>query len=203
MKRLAQKNINTGEEYDRIFEVRKGTGVDDFDFKRWHKLLKYFKGGRLIDLGCLDSLIPGIAKEKFPKSEIWGIDIAEQALIEMQRKFPFAYYEKMDVYDTKFPSGYFSYAVAGELIEHLEDPERFFKEAFRILKSGGVMAVSAPFEEHYGDVDSDRHIWSYSIEDIRDLMNPYGSVKIKLMGSQYFPVYRYHHKNIIAYCTKK
>lgn len=204
MKRLIDGlGVNSPQEYDRIYDKRKREGVDQFDLKRWHKLLKYYKGGRLVDLGCLDSLVPQLALDSYPKAEVWGIDTATEAIKALQKEKTGVLYEVADVYDTHFPSNYFDYAVAGELIEHLDDPARFIKETFRTLKHGGVFAISTPCgETELGEVDHERHLWSFEVEDIKKLLEPYGKVKVTTMGSQYFPIYEYHFPNIIAFCFK-
>lgn len=200
-----QNEKNSPQEYDRIFLEREKKGTDAFDKRRWKKLLKGYRGGRLIDLGCLDSLIPLYANTKFPHAEIWGIDLAPEAIRSMQDKYPFAMFEVADVYKTKYPDDYFGYAVAGEIMEHLEYPELFIKEAFRILRPGGILALSTPKEEAIepGAVDGERHLWSYSEDDIRDMLVPYGTVEMSTLGSRYFPFYKYYFPNIIAYCKKK
>lgn len=204
MRRLIEgTGKNSPEEYDQVFLKRQENDPDDFDVKRWRQLLYYYRGGKLIDLGCLDSLVPSIAHHWYPKSEIWGIDLAKEALKQMKEKFPFVYYQEMDVYKTDFPNNYFDYAVAGEIIEHLEDPEKFIKEAFRILKVDGMLALSTPLKELLGGVDQYRHLWSFELEDIRKLLSPYGKVKIYTLGSQFFPWYRYSHDIILAYMVKK
>ena len=203
MERLAKSNINTSEEYSSIYFQRKEKGVDEFDLKRWNLLLRYYKHGRFVDLGCLDSLAPILAKERSPNSEVWALDHAKEALDDMKELYPQVLWQIGDVYKTRFPGLYFQYAIAGELIEHLEKPEKFLEEAFRILKKGGILALSTPLEEKLGEVDAERHLWSYSIDDIRKLLEPYGSVKIKLFPLMHIPFSQYHHKNIIAYTTKK
>ena len=204
MERLVQENLkNTPEEYDRKYFERKKAGVDEFDLKRWKLLLKYYKGGTLVDLGCLDSLVPVMAREKEKKAEIWGIDIAKEALWDMEKQHPHIFFHNADVYDTKFPERYFKYAVAGELIEHLEKPEEFIEEAFRILKKGGILALSTPFNEKLGEVDAERHLWSFTINDIRNLLEPYGETKIILFPKLHIPLTTYHHKNILSWTTKQ
>lgn len=195
---------NSPQAYDAIYLKRKERGVDAYDLKRWKKLLQYYKGGRLIDMGCLDSLVPVLAKEAYPKAEAWGIDTAAQALGKMQEEHPEIIYRVEDVYKTSFPSNYFDYVVAGELIEHLEFPFTFFTEAFRILKHGGVLAISTPKEEgkEPGAVDAHRHLWSFSEEDIRSLIDSQADVWMKTLGSQYFPRYIYHWPTILAYARK-
>lgn len=203
MKRLIEDmGVNSPQEYDRIYEVRKQAGPDSFDVKRWKLLLKYYRGGKLIDLGCLDSLVPEIAHGWYPKEEIWGLDVAKEAIDDMRRRYPYLYWQTGDVYDNKFPDNYFTYATAGELIEHLDDPEKFFAETFRTLKRGGILALSTPLgETTLGEVDNHRHIWSWEEEDMHHLLEPYGTVRIKVMGSTYFP-YSYHYPSMVVYCKK-
>ena len=104
MERLAKENINTSEEYNRKYFERKKEGVDKFDLERWHLLIKYYKKGKLVDLGCLDSLVPILARKKDPQSEIWAIDIAEEAMQDMQSQYPSQriFWQRADVYSTKF-----------------------------------------------------------------------------------------------------
>lgn len=206
MERLNWKNINNSEEYNRIFQERNEKEVDSQDLRRWKKLLKYFQGGKLIDLGCLDSLIPIMAKKKNLKSECWGMDYAELSIIEMRKKYPFINYEIGDILNTKFPDNYFDYAILGEVLEHLEKPALAIKEAFRILKIDGILALSTPLEEirEIGAKDKERHLWSFDAEDIRMMIKPYGEIKkIEIMGSQYFPKYVYNFPNILAWIIKK
>jgi trans-aconitate methyltransferase len=98
MKRLIEDlGENSPQEYDRIFFDRAIKGVNERDLKRWKKLIKHYKGGRFIDLGCLDSLAPILVKEAYPKEEVWGVDLAEEAIIEMAQRYPFVYYQKADI----------------------------------------------------------------------------------------------------------
>lgn len=205
MKRLNLENNNTPAEYDEIFIKRKIAGANWQDLRRWKKLLRFFKGGNLIDIGCLDSNIPPVAKALSPKSNVWGIDVAETAIHHMQQQYPYVDYRVMDLYKIEFPDNHFDYAVMGEVIEHLEDPKAAIKEAMRILKPGGRLALSTPLNEEAepGAVDHIHHIWSYSLQDIFDLLKPYGGVDTSVLSSQHFPTYKYAWPSIIAWVKKK
>lgn len=206
MKRLIQdKGLNSPHEYDQIYFKREKKGIDKFDQRRWNALLRYFNGGRILDIGCLDSLVGPMAAHKRPNSEVWGIDVATSAIISMQKKYPDFHYEVRDAYKTDFPDAYFDYVVAGEVIEHLEDPKALIREAIRILKPGGYLALSTPKDEYKepGAVDGDRHIWSFSVDSIHRLLDFYGTTKIKVLGSQYFPSYRYCWPQIVAFSKKR
>lgn len=205
MKRLIETNINTPQEYEKIFEIRQQKDPDEFDVRRWKNLLKQYKGGKLIDLGCLDSLVPVMAKVKHPTAEIWGMDFSKKAVKEMQKKYPQVFYCVGDVCELDFPKLYFDYVVAGELIEHLERPLQFIDGAFRVLKHGGILALSTPRNEAIepGAVDGERHLWSFDENDMREILEPYGEVKMKILGSRYFPTYKYSFDNMVVWCKKR
>ena len=201
MKRLVKENNNSFELYNQIFWEKQ---PDWFDRKRWKWLLKRWKGGNLIDMGCLWSELPINALYRFPDASVWGLDQANEAIGALQKKYPEINYVVGDVYDTQFPDKSFDYVVAGELIEHLEEPKKFIKEAYRILDDGGILALSTPLEEarEIGAVDKELHIWSYSKEDIKSLLTDFKQVNIKIIGSRFFPWYKYAFDTIICWAKK-
>lgn len=205
MKRLIDGlGLNSPQEYNRIFNVRQEKGIDFQDLRRWHTLLKKFKGGRLLDAGCLDSLVPTLALEKYPKASVWGIDTAKEAIQKMQQKYPKVKYKVADVYKTGFKDGVFDYIVAGELIEHLDSPQKFIDEAFRILKPKGILAISTPLNEEIevGAVDGHRHLWSFSVDSVTKMLKVHGKIKgVKILGSEWFP-YKYHWKTMVVFAQK-
>ena len=204
MKRLIQgKGLNSPEEYDRIFRERQKKGADWFDLKRWKKLIKYApKKGVFLDAGCLDSLAIPLIKRRNPELWCLGLDTSRLAIWEMQANYGWSgNYIVRDIYNIKLSNEIIDYVIMGEVIEHLEYPKKAIEECFRVLKPGGMLALSTPLEEHDGEFDKDRHIWSFSKQDIRELLEPYGKVKIRTLGSNYFP-YRYHPRCIIVYCEK-
>jgi 2-polyprenyl-3-methyl-5-hydroxy-6-metoxy-1,4-benzoquinol methylase len=202
MTRLAQKNINTPEEYDRIYRLRAEKVPDSQDLRRWRKLLRYYRGGNLVDLGCLDSLIIPMANENPKHGYLHGFDQTPEAIEDMAKKYRYAYFNTGDLYETGYGTGMWDYVVAGEVIEHLDDPQRFIHEAMRLVKSGGVFALSTPLNEtEAGEVDKERHLWSYSRQDIHNLLEPYGEVVTTRLGSEWFP-YKYHFPTVIGYCFK-
>ena len=201
MKRLVQENKNTAEHFNQIFKERK---PDWFDRKRWKWLLRHWKGGRLVDMGCLWSEVCPQALYAQPDASVWGLDQANEVIEALQRKYPEINYIVGDVYNTGFPDEAFDYVVAGELIEHLEEPQKFIKEAYRILDDDGILALSTPLEEarEIGAVDKNNHIWSYSKEDIKELLKDFRKVEIKVIGSRFFPWYKYAFDTIVAFGIK-
>lgn len=209
MKRLANQNLNTLEKYKQIFQARiNKSEYHWFDLKRWHKLLKYYKSGDLLDIGSLDSVLPYWASKQSPNSEIYALDCVQE-VVNFYNKNKFSAYPNIkyvygNVYSLPFRKEKFSYAVMGQLLEHLEEPARAIQEAMRVLKPNGVLALSVPLEETaLGEVDKEHHLWSIAKEDIKLLLKPFGKVKIKILRSQYFPIYKYNFPHILAYVRKQ
>lgn len=167
MKRLNQ-NYNSPEVFNRKFTGTLGVS----DMERLEALAKHFTGGVYVDVGCLDSPMPVILSERYPKSEIWGIDYANEVISFLAKRFPKVKYVVANCYKLPFENESVDYVVAGEVIEHLDSPSDFVREALRVLKPGGVLAISTPWEEldRQPSVGGKLHVWSFSVEDIRSLL---------------------------------
>ena len=74
----------------------------------------------------------------------------------------------------------------------------------RILKLGGMLAISTPLEEEKepGACDRERHIWSFAKDDLAMMLSPWGEATFTVIGSQYLPVYKYAWPSLISYCQK-
>jgi len=181
MKRLRTSNINTPELSYEIFVERWKKQLHYIDFRRYALLAKYFEHGKYLDLGVFNSPLPVELKRRHPDAEVWGIDYAERVINHLKAQFPEVKYIVGDVMNLPFGDGYFDYLVAGELIEHLEDPKSFIKEAVRVLKPGGIFALSTPIEEEVSQgTISTEHLWSFNKKDIEHLLGKYGQVEIKI-----------------------
>lgn len=153
---------------------------DWFDLKRLKTLLRFFEGGSVLDLGSFNSGLKKFAKIKSINILDWMPEI-----------LPY----KDNTYD---------YVVMGQLLEHLDDPAKAVKEAIRVLKVGGVLALSVPLNEtEVGEVDGSFHIWSLSEQDIVDLLKPYGRYEIEILRSQHIPEYIYHFPCIVGFVKKQ
>ncbi|MAH39440.1 MAG: hypothetical protein CL873_02765 [Dehalococcoidales bacterium] len=113
-------------------------------FARIIKIFRQLKGERLLDIGCGDGDITLLLKESSGAREVFGIDIASEAVAVAQRKGITAY--KLDIDEEKFPfeEEYFDLIYCGELIEHLFNPDHLLKEIHRVLRTGGVCVITTP-----------------------------------------------------------
>lgn len=200
MIRLAhQHGQNDAATFDKIFIERDARGVDSQDLRRWKLLLKHWWGEELLDIGCGDSGIPSLMDQR----SYHGVDRAQATLMRMQERYPDANYSVGDVYATGFQDAEFGYVVLAETLEHCDDPSRAIYEAVRVLKPGGTLAISVPWNEarEPGAVDKD-HIYSFDKWDFEVMLMPYGEVTFRTLGSEWFP-YRYHFPTLLAYLKKK
>ena len=104
---------------------------------RLQVIKKYVKkSDRILDVGCqLYTLHDDLIKE-YSERNVWGLDIALKE--ETDRLF------KGNAEHMPFDEDFFDAVIAGELIEHLENPEKFVKECRRVLKANGIAIITTP-----------------------------------------------------------
>jgi len=115
--------------------------------KRVKKLSKVFasqKFNKILDIGCADGTISVALKKISKTDEVCGVDLSEEAIFQAKRKGVKAYTLDVDVNSLPFDDGYFDAAYAGELIEHLFDPDHLLDEVYRVLRQGGIFVVTTP-----------------------------------------------------------
>jgi ubiquinone/menaquinone biosynthesis C-methylase UbiE len=178
VKRLNPENINNQDESERIFRDRWKEQLHYIDWERFKRLAKYYNGGNYLDIGCFNSPMPAeLAMDKRFQGEIWALDHCKYVVDTLSKRYPQVNYVIGTATCLPFEDSYFSYAVVGELIEHLERPQDCIKEAVRVLKPGGILALSTPYKEEPGQI-SKEHLWSFDDNDIIDLLSPYGEIEL-------------------------
>lgn len=195
MRRISYIGLNKPKHFDEIYmkRIKKGSDLNSCDNERWELMLSRFNGGRLLDMGCGDS--PVCIKFRRPDSEYWALDFAPETIKHLKEKFPEVNYICANCLYTPFGDEYFDYIVAGELVEHIEEPKEFFKEAYRILNKGGILAFSTPDSEMVNrESVSYNHIWSFEEEDFKELTKPF-DVETELFFKEKYP-------KIIGFCKK-
>lgn len=179
MIRLNPTNINSKENNDKVFLERWRGQVHYVDYPRFQRLAKYFKDGKYLDIGCFNSPMPyELAQDNHFKREVYAIDHAPITIETLKEKFPEVNYLCQDFTQLPFEDESMDYVVAGEVIEHLENPKEFIKEAVRALKKGGYFALSTPYKERADALISREHVWSFDDTDILNLLKEYGQVEI-------------------------
>jgi ubiquinone/menaquinone biosynthesis C-methylase UbiE len=99
---------------------------------------------RVLDIGCGMGESTNAVKERFPNTEVWGIDVggpmvryAHYQAVRQNLDITFA---QLDAADTKLPENHFD-LVGSCIIFHEIDPveaKKVVKEIFRVLRPGGI-----------------------------------------------------------------
>lgn len=109
------------------------------------KILELFAkdfNGKAMDLGCGRGEWLKLLRDSHKFSTLSCMDILDCRLPEVK---DVAYVEADLAKDRfNFPENEFQFLFAIEVIEHIENPRHFIREAFRLLRPGGTFIVSTP-----------------------------------------------------------
>ena len=102
------------------------------------------KFDKILDVGCADGHFSIVLKEVSDAKEVCGIEISEKGVESAKRNGVKAFQLDIDKEDFPFEDNYFDAIFAGEVIEHLFDPDHFLDEVYRTLKDNGLCAITTP-----------------------------------------------------------
>jgi 2-polyprenyl-3-methyl-5-hydroxy-6-metoxy-1,4-benzoquinol methylase len=132
-------------------------------------ITKYFsaQNGSLLDLGFgWANLEEKICK--FPKLEIFGIDISKKAVTYAQKHFR-GEYKVGSLFEIPYTKSKFNFVVALDVLEHISANTIFdvYRSVIKILKANGKFVVSVPINEDIEDLikkgkNTIGHVRSYS-----------------------------------------
>ncbi|MCS7122121.1 MAG: class I SAM-dependent methyltransferase, partial [Archaeoglobaceae archaeon] len=114
---------------------------------RHRKVLKIFsnyKFEKILDVGCGDGKFTKLIAEACRAKEVYGLEISEIGVEMAKRNGINCSKCDVDVENFPFDSNYFDAVFAGEIIEHLYDPDHFLEEVHRVLKPDGIFVLTTP-----------------------------------------------------------
>jgi SAM-dependent methyltransferase len=137
LKELYADNYFFGGEYRNYLEeeapLRK-------DFKRnLGILLKFSKGGRLLELGSAYGFFLDMARSHF--GEVSGVDMNPQASDYAKKTFGLDV-RSGDFLEAKLPENNYETIVSWATLEHLQAPDQYVAKINKLLKPGGVFAFT-------------------------------------------------------------
>ncbi len=157
--------------------------------------------GRVLEVGCARGQFIRSIKRYRPDFETHGCDINERAVALNALEDPSTHYFPGSATALPFSDRSIDAVVFFDLLEHLENPDQFIREVFRILKKGGRLHGYVPCEGQPGTLhwllwklhlDPDLkqkhrgHIQRFTNQNVLDLVSQTGLVLKEVKHSGYF-----------------
>lgn len=143
--------------------------------------------GKCLDIGFAHNPNP------FLKNPI-GVDIQN---ISKPPNYKETHIIDLNIENLPFPNNSFDTVLAGDVIEHLENPSRMLMEMNRVLKHHGKMLLSTPhatywwtvlhtwfFQKIVNDPDIGEHLNNWTILDMKRLLKLNGFRVVKIWGTE-------------------
>jgi len=115
-------------------------------------------GDRVFDCGCGMGFYLMALSELRPL-QLFGLDGDVQRLKWAQREQVAAALLSGDILELPFPDASFDKILMSEVLEHIADDEAALHEVYRVLKPGGILALSVPHARFPFWWDPINHLW--------------------------------------------
>ena len=149
---------------------------------------------RVLDIGCGAGWMAAWFQQN--GLEAYGLDTSEAAIALAAKQVEPSRLRCGTLASAKFETGFFDAAVAVHVLEHVEEPVAFAKEARRILSEGGTLLLRVPnlaslearlAGERWFHFDYPFHVAHYSPRAVTRLLHASGfrDVRIRLAMTEY------------------
>jgi ubiquinone/menaquinone biosynthesis C-methylase UbiE len=135
-----RKYDSLAQNYDASFDGR-------FTVKFKVKILEMCEvsdGGSVLDVGCGNGNLINALNQK-GKIQACGMDISPNMIDECRKRYGDIEFMVSNGEDIPFDSASFDVLTICCVLHHLNNPQRFFVEAQRVLKPGGTLIVGDPW----------------------------------------------------------
>jgi SAM-dependent methyltransferase len=156
---------------------------------------------RLLEFGCGPGDLAYEIAAAYPNAEIAGLDLSATGLAVAARKVPRATFWQCDLTQPVTPpsgmSGWATHAVCSEVLEHLDDPAAFLRNARPFLAPGCRLVITVPggpmsaFDRHIG------HRRHFTVDLLRRLIGESG-LKPELVRGAGFPFFNLYRLVVVA-----
>lgn len=153
--------------------------------------------GRILDLGCGPGELIRHLSGTFPAARFVGIDFSEKALSQARAQAADAEFVSADLLSSDNPllqrfKNWATHALCTEVLEHVDDPCAFLRNAKPYLSPGAELIITVPggpmsaYDRHLG------HQRHYSPRELRNLLTDAGFEQVRVWrhGFPFFNLYR-------------
>jgi SAM-dependent methyltransferase len=148
-------------------------------------------GRRVLDLGCRYGTL---TQAYLQGNSVAGVDVDREALAEAAKLGIETHWADLDE-AFPFADGAFDVVVAGEVLEHVRDPEHIVTEARRVLRPGGRFIGSVPnayrlknrlrFALGRPPETDPTHLHMFRPGDVRALLSRFEHLELRLISSRF------------------
>jgi len=172
----------------------------DYPAKLCHYLFQSFnmqKGMRMLEPGCGRGEFLRHYREM--GLDVYGLDLSPEAQnLAQDIPIPVCNVENEDM---PFPDNHFDVVYNKSFLEHLREPDRFFSEAHRVLKPGGLLLCLVPdWEANYKIYFDDyTHRTPYTIVSLTDIYKIFDYANVNVFKFRQLPiVWKYPWMNYVC-----
>lgn len=190
-----------------------GVAEENYWFQRhlvaYRYLLPLAQGKTVLDLGCGEGYGTDLLASR--ASRAMGVDLAPEAIYHARRAYrrPNLSFLYMDIYHLGLEDASCDLVCSLQVIEHLHEPERMMAEALRVLKPGGLCAVSTPnrlvLSPGRDKPVNPFHIFEFDHREFRDFMRGFFP-EVELVGIFHARKLRLHdmlsRRNFSQFCLR-
>jgi 2-polyprenyl-3-methyl-5-hydroxy-6-metoxy-1,4-benzoquinol methylase len=199
------------ERYAEHNRVERGAGFVFAGAERMELFRRYVggPGRRVLDLGCRDG---SLTRAYASGNEIVGVDADREALAAAAKLGIETHWADLDE-PLAFGEASFDVVVAGELLEHLRDPDRLVGDVRRVLRSGGTFVASVPnayrlknrlrFLLGREPENDPTHLQMFSPDDVRKLLREFEKPRLHFIAGRLVGVQPRLFANDIVFSGRK
>ena len=176
------------------------------------ELFRRYVGGpgrRVLDLGCRYG---ALTRAYAPGNDVVGVDVDREALAEAATLGIETRWADVDE-PLPFDDASFDVVVAGELLEHVRDPERLVGEVRRVLRPGGRFVASVPnafrlknrlrFLLGRKPEDDPTHLHMFSPADVPSLLGGFDDPELRFIAGRLVPLNARLFANDIVFTARR
>jgi len=139
------------------------------------------QGATALEIGCATGETCNAASKG--GARVTGCDLSSDAIHIARHRYPHIEFCAAPADQLPFSDESFDAVLAFELIEHLSSPSAFVREVHRVLRPGGVLALTTPNVEYgrrvgwhqwTGFLTSFEHLYFFNLESLRRILSRRG-----------------------------
>ena len=135
-----KKYNGIAENYDESFDGKFSARYKE----KMLELIEVVSGDKVLDVGCGNGSLINRVNQRC-NIEAFGVDISPNMINECQKRYKDIEFKVTSGETLPFDDVYFNILTICCVLHHLKNPINFFKESYRVLKSGGILIVGEPW----------------------------------------------------------